>query len=130
MVQTIVKENYVQGTEQKNGTIFVETNLTSFLNGSNGIVVYLNIGVIEDVVSLDPPIEYTVKKPLNTRVINFSQEEIKTLIEETGQDFNSPITNLLITELNRFSDKIILDDITQNPQNYFGLSIDKWVESV
>lgn len=128
MIQTKIAENYFEGTEQKSGILFVDTDLTSFLNKSNVIVVYLHVGVIETIVDVDPPLEYENKKILNTRVIKFTQDELKTKIVATGSDFNSPITNLMIDEINKFSDKIILDDITENPLNYFGLSVDKWEE--
>lgn len=128
MIQTKIAENYVEGTEQKSGILYVDTNMTSFLNKSNGIVVYLNIGVILTETLTEPDVEVTKHHVLNTKTLNYTQEDLKTMIEATGQDFNSPITNLLIDEINRFSDKIILDDITANPQNYFGLTADKWEE--
>jgi hypothetical protein len=126
MIQTKIAENYTKGTTQESGVLYVDTNLTSFLNGSNGIVVYLNIGVVEEVSEIEPIIEFTQFNILSTRVLKYTQEEMKILIEESGQNFNEPITNLMIDEINKFSDLLILDDITSNSQNYFGLDVSKW----
>jgi hypothetical protein len=128
MIKTITTENYVKGTEQKNGLLYVDTNQTSFLNLDNAIVVYFNIGEIVEEFDLDLQENVTKYPLLNTRVLKYTQQEMQTLIQETGQNFNDPITNLLINEINRFSDKIILADITLNPQNYFGITVEKWVE--
>ena len=128
MIKTITTENYVKGTEQKNGLLYVDTNQTSFLNLDNAIVVYLNIGEIVEEFDLDLQENVTKYPLLNTRVLKYTQQEMQTLIQETGENFNDPITNLLINEINRFSDKIILADITLNPQNYFGITVEKWVE--
>jgi hypothetical protein len=128
MIKTITTENYVKGTEQKNGLLYVDTNQTSFLNLDNAIVVYLNIGEIVEEFDLDLQENVTKYPLLNTRVLKYTQQEMQILIQETGENFNDPITNLLINEINRFSDKIILADITLNPQNYFGITVEKWVE--
>ena len=127
MIKTIANENYVKGTEQKNGFLYVDTNQTSFLNLDNSIVIYLNIGEIVEEFDLDLQENITKYPLLNTRVLKYTQQELKSLIEATGENFNAPITNLLINEINRFSDKIILSDITLNPQNYFGITVEKWV---
>ena len=128
MIKTITTENYVKGTEQKNGLLYVDTNQTSFLNLDNSIVVYLNIGEIVEEFDFDLQENVTKYPLLNTRVLKYTQQEMQTLIQETGQNFNDPITNLLINEINRFSDKIILADITLNPQNYFGITVEKWIQ--
>ena len=128
MIKTITTENYVKGTEQKNGLLYVDTNQTSFLNLDNAIVVYLNIGEIVEEFDFDLQENVTKYPLLNSRVLKYTQQEMQTLIQGTGENFNDPITNLLINEINRFSDKIILADITLNPQNYFGITVEKWIE--
>lgn len=126
MIKTITPENYVKGTEQKNGLLYVDTNQTSFLNLDNSIVVYLNIGEIITEFSELLHENVTTYSVLNTRILKYTQQEMKILIEATGQNFNDPVTNLLIDETNRFSNSIILNDITENSQNYFGITVDKW----
>lgn len=126
MIQTKQAENYIQGTQQKQGVLYVNTDLVSFLLNSNGIVVYLNIGVVNTETIEDPSTEVTTLVTLDTKVLSYSEDEMKALIEATGQDFNVPVTNLLISEMNKFSDQIVLNDISENPQDYFGLTSDKW----
>jgi len=126
MIKTITTENYVKGTEQKNGFLYVDTNQTTFLNLDNVIVVYLNIGEI--ITEFDELLQQEIERysVLSTRILKYTQEEMKILIEATGKNFNDPITNLLIDETNIFSNSIILDDITKNSQNYFGINVIKW----
>jgi hypothetical protein len=126
MIKTITTENYVKGTEQKNGLLYIDTNQTTFLNLDNSILVYLTIGEILTEFDFDLNEDVTIYNALDTRVLTYTQEEMKVLIEATGGNFNDPITNLLLDEINRFSNSIILDDITNNPQNYFGLVVAKW----
>ena len=126
MVQTITDENYVKGTEQKNGLIYSNVKLVSFLNEDGVILVYVNIGEIITTFDDLTQTDITTYPLLNTRPIRFTQDEVKALIEATGNDFNSPVTNLLLDEINKYVDDIILNDITTNPANYFGLDVAKW----
>jgi hypothetical protein len=126
MIQTITQENYTKGSEQKTGILFADVNLISFLNKDNSIVVYFNIGEVLTVMDEVIQEEETIYSILITRTLKFTDEEMKTRIEGTGIDFNSPVTNLLISEMNKFVDDLILKDIEINPSNYFGLTVDKW----
>lgn len=126
MIQTITQENYVKGSEQKTGILFADVNLISFMNKDNSIVVYFNLGEVLTVMDEVLQEEVTVYSLLITRTLKFTDEEMKTRIEGTGIDFNSPVTNLLISEMNKFVDDIILKDIELNPSNFFGLTVDKW----
>ena len=126
MIQTITDENYVKGTEQKTGLIYSDVKLVSFLTEDGTILVYVNIGEIKSEFIEDIQSEITTYPVLSTRPIKFTQDEIKTLIEATGNDFNGPVTNLLLDEINKYVDDIILNDITNNPANYFGLDVSKW----
>lgn len=126
MIQTITDQNYTKGTEQKTGKLYVDINQCNFLNLDNSIVVYFNIGEIlveHDEILFEDITTYPI---LETKPITYTQEEMKVLIESTGKNFNDPVTNLLIDQINVFSNDIILEDITLNPQNYFGLTVDKW----
>jgi len=126
MVQTITDENYTKGTEQKTGVLFVDVDLVSFLNRDGNIVVYLKIGEVVDVFDEVLQDTITTYPLLDARTITYSQDEIKTLIEATARDFNDPVTNLLLDEINTFVEDIILSDITANASKYFGLTVDKW----
>jgi hypothetical protein len=127
MVKTITEETYYQGSEQKTGIVFSDVNLVSFQNRDGSVVIYNEIGVIETVTD-ELLGDLNVNKVLTTRILKYNDEELKTLIEGTGRDFNSPITNLLISEVNSFVDDIILKDIETNPSNYFGITVDKWTK--
>ena len=127
MVKTITEETYYQGSEQKTGIVFSDVNLVSFQNRDGLVVIYNEIGVIETVTD-ELLGDLTVKKVLTNRILKYNDEELKTLIEGTGRDFNSPITNLLISEINSFVDDIILKDIETTPSNYFGITVDKWTK--
>jgi hypothetical protein len=126
MIQTITAQNYTKGTENKNGILFVDVNLLNFLNKDGRIVIYFTIG--EVIETFDDTLQENVTSypALSARTISYSDAEIKALIEATGRDFNSPVTNLLIAEIDSFVNDIILDDISNNPNNYFGLTSDKW----
>ena len=128
MITTINSEDYTKGTEQKNGFLYCEVNLVNFLNKDGRIVVTNIIG--EKVTLFDELLKEEVESyiPLTVKRLSYSEEEIKLLIEGTGKDFNSPVTNLLISEINLFVDDIILKDIEVNPSNYFGITVDKWIK--
>ncbi len=126
MVKTITDENYIKGTEQKTGLLFVDVDLVSFLNRDGTTVVYYKIGEIVEIFDEVIQENITTYPLLEARTISYTQDEIKALIEGTGRDFNSPVTNLLIDEINEFIEDIILVDITNNPAQYFGLTVDKW----
>lgn len=125
MKVTIANETYYNGTEQMTGKLYSKVTQVNFLNVDNNIVVYNEIGVIktENVEGLG---EITSHSPIVNRPLKYTQEEMKALIDATGINFNAGLTNLLIDEINAFVDAIITNHITNNPQNYFGLTIDKW----
>lgn len=127
MIKTINQETYYQGSEQKTGIVFSDVNLVSFQNRDGSVVIYNEIGVIETVED-ELLGTLTINKVLTTNILRYNDEELKTLIEGTGRNFNDPITNLLISEINSFVDDIIMKDIEVNPANYFGITVDKWTK--
>ena len=127
MVKTITDETFYQGSEQKSGVIFSEIRGISFQMIDGVSVIYNEIGFIETVED-DILGTVDVKHILSTNILKYNDDEMKVLIENTGRDFNSPVTNMMIQEMNTFVDDIILNDITENPSNYFGLTVDKWTK--
>lgn len=125
MVETISQETYYEGTEQKSGILYSDVKQVNFLPLDNGIIVYNEIGVKETIVD-DIIGEQVIYRPLDNRAIKYTDEEMKSLLDATGDFFNSNDSNLLLAEMLKFSDTIIMDDITNNPGNYFGISVDKW----
>lgn len=125
MVETINEEIYYEGTQQKTGVIYSKVTLVSFMNLDGVIVVYNQVGakeLIEDEVLGT----YYVYRALNTNVLKYTDFELKELIDGTGNDFNGELSNYLLLEVNKFVNDIILKDITDNPANYYGLTVDKW----
>lgn len=126
MVETINPENYVKGTEQKNGVLFNKLTQVNFLPLDNIAVCYVVMGEYVNVFNPETEEEELVAMPLITRSIKYTEAELKTLIEATGRNFNADGTNLLMAEINAYADDIILEDITNNPQMYYGLEVAKW----
>ena len=125
MITTITEETYYQGTEQKTGKLYTNVKQVNFCNSDNTIVIYHEIGSIEtktDEIAGD----YTVHVQLKNNAIAYTQNEMKTLIDATGRNFNADSTNLMLDEINQYVDDILLAEITSNPQNYFGLTVNKW----
>jgi hypothetical protein len=129
MVQTITPQNYVQGTTQKQGIVYADTTNVMFLLNDNTMVVYLEIGVIEQLIDPITEQEITSYTKLSVDTIAFTDEQMKALIDVTGTFFNSDDSNLLIAGMNAYSDTIILNDITANPNKYFGITIANWEAS-
>lgn len=127
MIKTINEEIFYQGSEQKTGTIYSEVKSIAFQVVDNVAVIYNELGFIETIEDVELG-NYEKKNVLSTKVLKYTDEELKSLIEGVGRDFNSPVTNLVIQEMNTFSDDIILKDITDNPTQYFGLTSDKWTK--
>ena len=122
MIKTKIEETYFEGTEAKSGILYSTVKQVNFLTSDNMILLYNELGVIEEVA--DPNVGTTyIYRALDNRALKYTENEIKTLIESTGKNFNS---NLLVTEMNSFINDIIINDITNNPNKYFNISIDKW----
>lgn len=126
MVKTITNENYVKGSEQMNGILFNELTQVNFLPLDLVAVCYVVLGEVVNVLDPDTNEEQEINRPLITRKITYTQDELKTLIEETGRNFNADGTNLLMDEINNYADDIIINDITANPNMYYGLEASKW----
>jgi hypothetical protein len=118
MIETINEETYYEGTQQKTGVIYSEVTLVSFMN-KDGVIVKETIED-EELGTL------TINRALNTNVLKYTDQELKALIDGTGNTFNSEGTNLLLAEINSYVNDIILKDITDNPGNYYGLTVEKW----
>lgn len=126
MVKTITEETYFQGSEAKSGILYSTVNQVNFLTEDGMIVVYNEIGVIEEVddPEIGPTTEYNI---MDNRPLKYTDQEMKDLLDSTGQLFNSGSpANLLISEMNQFINTIIINDITVNPNKYFNITVDKW----
>ena len=125
MIQTTTPQNYVQGTTVKQGIVYALVRNVMFQLTDNNMVCYLEMGVI--VNQLDPNGEpEQVYQKLGTDTLPFTDEQMKALIDATGTYFNSNQSNLLIADMNVYSDTIILNDIAVNPDKYFGITINNW----
>ena len=126
MVKTINLQPYVDGTVAKNGIIYSDVNFVNFLLPDSMITAYREIGVIED---YEDPITFEMSvryRKLSVEPIVFTDQSMKVLLDATGGYFNSNQSNLLVAGMKSYSDLIILNDITNKPENYFGITIDKW----
>lgn len=130
MIETINNENYYENGVQKSGKLYSDVTQVNFLNQDNSIVVYNQLGVHGTEIDPVTEIEVPTKRVLVNKVLKYTQEEMKALIESVARNFNADNTNLLLDEINLYVDDMILNDITNKPENYFGLTVDKWHKAV
>ena len=126
MIQTKTPQNYVQGTTVKTGIVYAVVKNVMFQLLDDNMVCYLEMGVIQNVFDPNTESEEQVYVSLGVDTLTFTDVQMKALIDATGTYFNSNQSNLLVADMNVYSDTIILNDIAVNPDKYFGIELANW----
>lgn len=139
MLITKVKEpfNLSDGTI-KSEKLYLNIQRIDFNFISQKIVPYLTKGWIEVIETIVEEIDPVTGEPYDVIVLSnkynaletaptpYNDEEIKTMLDANGIVFNADGDNLLLGDMVENATTILFSIITESPQDYFGLSGDKW----
>jgi len=129
MVKTKVAESFfLNAVQQEAKILYSRVENVNFNIIDKMIVVYIDKGYIETFTHELTEEETTRFVSVAKVIETFEQTLLKSLIEESTTDFNSieENKNLLVSEIVRISDVIIMGKITENNGKFFGISVEKW----
>ena len=139
MLQTKTEEQHEVNGTILHSKLFINVSDIMFSIENGTILAYAKKGYIlnktEQVETIDPTdpdevviTEVTTQHRVNVKIskLTYTETDIKGLFDLNGISFNSDNANLLLTSLKSASDLIAMYVVQNDPNNNFGLSIDKW----
>jgi hypothetical protein len=123
VAETINLENGKQITER----IFLDITNVNFGLKDDQIGAFIRMGYeVTELIPMTDGETQIVERVISHKPKNFNDARLKELLDANGIVFNSDASNFLLREMITNAIPILQSVITVDPQDYFGLTIDKW----
>jgi hypothetical protein len=123
VAETINLDNGQQITER----IFLDITNINFSLKDDQIGAFIKMGYeVTELIPMTDGETQIVERVISHKPKNFNDARLKELLDANGIVFNSDASNFLLREMITNAIPILQSVITLDPQEYFGLTIDKW----
>ena len=127
MVKTAVAQDFFLGAKKQEPKIlYAEITNVAFNTKDKMMVMYLEQGYQDQVENQLTKQMDTKNVIVNNVKLKYSQSRFKDCILASGNDFNHEDTNMIIDEMIRVADDVIMKMIDEKPGDFFDKAKELW----